>query len=94
VTGPTDDMSAGLPSEDGGQDKVLDTSYVGELMSYYTKGYEDATEKWEEDVCDELALTFSYADLALLGVALLALLVPLGVLLARTERPRWRSPWS
>jgi hypothetical protein len=62
----------------------------------YAKGFQDAARKYEEEESDvdEMALTFSYADLTVLGLGFLAVMIPVGILLSRTERPTWKLPWS
>jgi hypothetical protein len=68
--------------------------YIQGYSAGYSDGYGDAVEKYDNDDVDEMALTFSQADLMLLGLGFLALALPLGILLSRTERPHWKLPWS
>jgi hypothetical protein len=72
-----------------------DYDYTRGYSDGYAEGFEAAVERYEDDAVDEMALTFSHADLALMGVGFLALVIPVGILLARdTRRPPWKSPWS
>jgi hypothetical protein len=93
MDGPSD-QNEGLPIVSGATGPAR-PDYNDGFAAGYSRGYRDADERQGIDVVDEMALTFSHADLFLLGAGLLALLVPLGILLTRTgERPRWRAPWS
>jgi hypothetical protein len=54
-------------------------------------GFDEAVDQYESR---EDTLTFSGADLIVLGLGFLALAIPLAVLVARKERTPWRLPLS
>jgi hypothetical protein len=74
--------------------RELHDPYLDGFKDGYGAGWVAAVAKYEDEESDESALTFSNADLTLMGVAFLALLIPIGILLSNTGRPRWKLPWN